>query len=146
MIKKSMEKVGLGVIFDMDGADNLIIDLYEAGTLLSIGSSAPMENIRAVMSATHRDIYFKVITDASEVNRGKPDPEIFLKTAGKMELPPERCAVVEDAHAGVRAGRSAGCAVIALTGTATREQLEEADLIADSLRELTPDIFKSLLI
>lgn len=63
----------------------------------------------------------------------------------KMGLPPAQCVVVEDAVAGVRAGKGAGCAVVALTGTARREQLFEADLIVDSLRELTPETFKKLV-
>ena len=113
---------------------------------MAIGSSAPPENIQAVLSAFPGDVPFKATTNASEIKRGKPDPEVFLKSAKKIGLPSERCVVVEDAPAGVKAGKAAGCAVIALTGTAPREQLKEADLVVDSLRELTPNIFKNLIL
>ena len=45
----------------------------------------------------------------------------------------------------VRAGKAAGCAVVAVTGTTSRAFLEQADLVVDSLRELTPEIFKDLI-
>ena len=130
---------------EMDGAKDLIAALYKAGALLAIGSSAPPENVQAVLSAFPGDVPFKATTNSSEIKRGKPDPEVFLKSAKKIGLPSERCVVVEDAPAGVKAGKAAGCAVIALTGTATREQLTEADFVVDSLRKLTPDIFKNLI-
>jgi beta-phosphoglucomutase-like phosphatase (HAD superfamily) len=130
---------------EMDGAKELAGSLYKAGALLAIGSSAPPENIQAVLSSFPWDVPFKATTNASEIRRGKPDPEVFLKSAGKLGLLPKRCVVVEDAPAGVKAGKAAGCAVIALTGTETSDHLKEADLVVDSLRDLNPDIFKNLI-
>ena len=130
---------------EMDGAKDLVAELHESGALLAIGSSAPPENVQAILSAFPWDVPFIATTNASEIRRGKPDPEVFLKSASKIDLPPKRCVVVEDAPAGVKAGKAAGCTVIALTGTANREQLKEADLVVDSLRELTSDIFKNLI-
>ena len=84
-------------------------------------------------------------TNGNELTHGKPDPEVFIKTVHKLGLPPERCVVVEDAPAGVMAGKAAGCPVIALTGTAPRDHLDLADLVVDSLRELTPEAFRGLI-
>jgi sugar-phosphatase len=53
--------------------------------------------------------------------------------------------VVDDAPAGVAAAKAAGCAVIAYTGTTTREHRIGADLVVSSLHELTPEIFKNLI-
>lgn len=130
---------------EMDGASELVAALYHADAVLGIGSSGPPENLEVLLRKLPGGRYFTAVTNGSEIARGKPDPEIFLKTAAKMGLPPKKCVVVEDAVAGVKAGKGAGCAVIALTGTAGREQLSEADCIVDSLRELTPDAFKTLL-
>jgi beta-phosphoglucomutase len=130
---------------EMDGASELIASLHEAGAALAIGSSGPPENLEAVLNALPGGMYFLATTNGSEIARGKPDPEVFLTTARKIGLPPERCVVVEDAPAGVTAGKAAGCAVIALTGTATRDRLPGADLVVDSLRELTPKIFKGII-
>ena len=101
--------------------------------------------MRAVLNVLPAGEYIKATTDAGDVTRSKPDPEVFLKAAQKIGLPSGRCAVIEDAPAGVKAGNSAGCAVVAITGTASRQDLSEANLIVDSLRELTPDKLKSLI-
>ena len=130
---------------EMDGASELLAALYKAGAVLGIGSSGPPENLEVLLHKLPGGRYFTAVTSGSEITRGKPDPEVFLKTAAKMDLPPRKCVVVEDAVAGVRAGKGAGCAVIALTGTAEREQLSEADIVVDSLRDLIPDTFKNLL-
>jgi beta-phosphoglucomutase len=130
---------------EMEGASRLVADLHGAGAVLAIGSSGPPQNLEVLLEKLPGGEYFSAVTSGSEISRGKPDPEVFKKTALKMGLPPAKCVVVEDAVAGVRAGKGAGCAVIALTGTARREQLSEADVVVDSLRELTPDTFKELL-
>src|SRR5580692_1710071 len=58
----------------------------------------------------------KIIT-STDITRGKPDPEPYIKGAAILGLPPAECIVVEDAAAGVRAGKAAGCRVIALRTT-----------------------------
>ena len=63
---------------------------------------------------------------SSDVKIGKPDPEPYLKAAAKLGFAASDCIVVEDAPAGVRAGKSAGARVIALLTTATRRDLESA--------------------
>lgn len=130
---------------EMDGASELIARLHEAGAILAIGSSGPPENLAVLLEKIPGGQYFTAVTNGSEITRGKPDPEVFVMTARKIGLAPAQCVVVEDAVAGVRAGKGAGCAVVALTGTARREQLFEADIIVDSLRELTPETFKKLV-
>lgn len=130
---------------EMEGASELIEALHEAGAALAVGSSGPPENLETVLKALPGGMHFTATTNGSDITRGKPDPEVFLTAARKLGLPPERCVVVEDAPAGVTAGKAAGCAVIALTGTTTRGRLASADLVVDSLRELTPETAKNLL-
>lgn len=130
---------------EMEGASELIASLHKAGAALAIGSSGPPENVEAVLKVFPGGMHFIATTNGKEIARGKPDPEVFLRAAHKLGLPPERCVVVEDAPAGVTAGKAAGCAVIALTGTTKREHLAGADLVVDSLCELTPEIVKNLL-
>ena len=129
----------------MDGAAELVADLNQAGIRLAVGSSGPPENVRAVLRVLPGGQYFKATTDSSDVTRSKPDPEVFLKAAAKINMSPEKCVVVEDAPAGVKAGIAAGCAVVAITGTTSRAFLAQADLVVDSLRELNPEIFKDLI-
>ena len=58
----------------------------------------------------------KIIT-STDITRGKPDPEPYIKGAQILGIPPAECVVIEDAVAGIRAGKAAGCRVIALRTT-----------------------------
>ncbi len=82
-----------------------------------------------------------VVVTASDVSRGKPDPEPFLAAAKALGVDPARCLVVEDAPAGLQAGRAAGCATLALATTHAREDLEGAP--ADAIvRDLSSVVFR----
>jgi beta-phosphoglucomutase len=129
----------------MDGAPELIASLHQAGATLAVGSSAPPENVEVVLRNLPGSEKIVAATHGKEVRRGKPDPEVFLLSARKIGIDPRWCVVVEDAPAGVAAGKAAGCKVIALLGTAPREELAHADKIVESLREITPQVVKVLL-
>ena len=130
---------------EMHGAHELLSALHAAGFELAIGSSGPPENVELALEHLGSDLFSAAIT-ATDVTHGKPHPEVFLKAAARLRIAPHNCAVVEDAPAGVQAARRAGMAAIAITGTATREQLAcEAQLVVDSLDELSPEIIASLI-
>ena len=76
---------------------------------------------------------FDVIINGLEVKNKKPDPEIFLKAAEKMNLSPFFCLVVEDAVSGVAAAKAAGAKCLALTTTFPEEKLKGADWFAKNL-------------
>jgi sugar-phosphatase len=67
-----------------------------------------------------------IMVTASDVTRGKPDPEPYLRAAGRLRVPATDCVVVEDVPAGVRAGKAAGAQVIAVTTTFPPEELQQA--------------------
>ncbi len=130
----------------MEGAGHLIQSLSAAGFKLAIGSSGPPENVAVVKEQLPNGNLISATVDGMQVKHGKPDPEVFLTAAQKIDVAPERCAVIEDALAGIEAARRAGMAAIALTGTATREALSErAHLVVDSLNELSPEIIANLI-
>lgn len=87
----------------------------------------------------NREDWFRHIVAAGDVEKGKPDPEVFLKAAEKLEVAPERCVVFEDSLSGIEAGEAGSMKVVALTTTNSREILEKssADLIVDSFNEVT---------
>lgn len=76
-----------------------------------------------------------VVVTADDVERGKPDPAAYLEAARRMGAPPERCLVIEDAPAGVHAGKAAGMTVLGVTTTHRAEELEGADHVARDLAE-----------
>ena len=71
-----------------------------------------------------------MITSAT-VARGKPHPECFLRAAERLGVAPQEALVLEDAPAGLAAGRAAGCRVVALATTMASELLAGVDWIAD---------------
>lgn len=76
---------------------------------------------------------FDAVVAREDCRRGKPDPEPYLRAASVLGLSPPRCVVIEDAPGGVRAAKAAGMACVASTHSCPREQLVEADLVADDL-------------
>ena len=111
-----------------------------------IGTSAPRANVDFTLSRTGLTPYFEVILDESFVSKGKPDPEIYLKTAAALGYAPKDCIVIEDSLAGVESGLSAGSQVVAITTTHTRAELEHAHLVIDDFTQLTPDLLQQLII
>jgi beta-phosphoglucomutase len=129
----------------MDGALDLIDALAANDIPLAVGSSGPPENISLCLEKLGRRENFAAIVTGSDVTRGKPDPQVFQLAASRLGVDPDRCVVVEDATHGVEAANRAGMRSVALVGTTTRDSLSAAHLIVDSLRELTPATFRSLV-
>ena len=89
----------------------------------AIATSAPRANVDFTLLHTHIERFFPIILDDSFVTHGKPDPEIYLKSAAALGLDPAHCVVFEDSLSGVMAGKRAGCKVVGITTTHTREEL-----------------------
>jgi beta-phosphoglucomutase len=129
----------------MDGAVELIEALMASGFAIAVGSSGPPENIALTLEKLGCAEHVAAIVTGADVQRGKPDPQVFQLAAERLGLPAASCAVVEDAVHGIEAANRAGMTSIALTGTMPRGQLAAADLIVDSLRELNPEVIRTLL-
>jgi beta-phosphoglucomutase family hydrolase len=102
-----------------------------------VASSTPRLNIDAVLDLLGLCDAFNAIVSAEDVTHGKPHPEIFLNAAARIKTPRERAVVFEDAHVGIQAAHAAGMRVIAITTTHPVDQLSAADLVVESLDELT---------
>ncbi len=83
--------------------------------------------------------WFDAVITGDQVTRKKPHPQIYLVTAERLRVAPERCIVFEDAPAGVASAKAAGMKCIAVTSSAEAEKLQEADLVVDSLATLSLD-------
>jgi beta-phosphoglucomutase len=128
-----------------DGVEELLADLKNSGFLTAVGSSAPRANLDLVLERVNLRDRFDACVSGEQVTHSKPAPDTFLKAAEELALPPGRCAVVEDAVQGVEAGKAAGMPVAAVTTTRERADLTIADIVVDSLAELTADDFVKLL-
>lgn len=129
----------------LPGALEWLHRLHRRGIPQAVVSSAPRENIEAVLEALGVPGLFQALVSGEEVERGKPDPASFLLAAQRLGMPPERCIVVEDAPAGVEAAHRAGMACLAVATTHPRERLIGAEQVTESLAELPEDTFERLV-
>lgn len=90
---------------------------------IALATSAPLENVDFTLDSTGLRKYFSIISDASMVKNGKPDPEIYLLTAAKLGVQPSDCIVFEDSIAGIQSACSAGMRVIGVATTHKPEEL-----------------------
>ncbi|MBI4603931.1 MAG: HAD family phosphatase [Planctomycetes bacterium] len=123
----------------LDGAVDLIQALAAGGFSLAVGSSGPKANVELVLDVLGVRDRFAALSTGDDVRHGKPNPEVFLKAAGKLCLPAPRCAVIEDAPQGVEAGLAAGSRVVAVATTRPAAELAGAHLVVESLRELSSE-------
>jgi sugar-phosphatase len=77
-----------------------------------------------------------VLITADDVKRGKPNPEVYLLAAARLDVRPEKCVVIEDAPAGISAAHAAGMRVIAVASTHSQAELGEADVRAERLADI----------
>lgn len=94
------------------GLVDLLRQAKALGIGLAIGSSARQGNIDFVLDGLDLRPYFDIIVGAGDVKHGKPDPEMFLKAAAHLGVPPSNCTVFEDAKAGLDAAQAAGMPAI----------------------------------
>jgi mannitol-1-/sugar-/sorbitol-6-phosphatase len=86
----------------------------------------------------------RIMITAESIDRGKPDPEAYLKGAAALGVAPSECLVVEDAPAGAEAARAAGMRLLCLTTTHTAAELEPADLIVADLTQIVVRLDRQL--
>lgn len=135
---------GLRVIEDMEIEDTA--DLKVLPGVKALLESLPPERWAIVTSATHRLMLGRLkaaglpipkrIISGDMVERGKPDPEPYMRGAALLGCKPEECVVVEDAPSGVGAGIAAGSRVLGVLGTHSLSELHEANWVVASLEGL----------
>ncbi|MGL5922635.1 HAD family hydrolase [Chroococcidiopsis sp.] len=124
------EAEDLAGVVEVEGVANLLNSLPERQwAIVTSGTQAIATNrLRHVGLSVP-----KVMITTDDISRGKPDPEGYLKAASRLGVAPERCLVVEDAVAGVKAARAAGMIVVAVATTYQPADLIEADAIVPAL-------------
>jgi HAD superfamily hydrolase (TIGR01549 family) len=109
---------------------------------VAIASSSHRRVIEAAVDALGLHDVFGAIVSSDDVASGKPAPDVYLRAAELLGVPPERCVVVEDSLNGVRAGRAAGAYVVLVPNPSVPpagDARERADLILGRLADLDPD-------
>ena len=114
----------------LPGAMNTLDELRANGIKVAIGSSS--KNTPAILKQIGLHNYFDAVSDGNNITNSKPDPEVFLKAADMLGITYSECMIVEDADAGIEAGRSAGMKTVSVYG-ANGADIEIEDLSKKSL-------------
>ncbi|HET7823002.1 MAG TPA: HAD-IA family hydrolase [Ornithinibacter sp.] len=138
---RDIEVADVDDIVVLPGAEALLAALAAGGVPTAIVTSGTRDLAEARLAATGL-AHPPVVVTASDVDRGKPWPDPWLEGARRLGVDPADCVVVEDAVAGLRAGRAAGCrALVAVLGTTPREELAPlADLVVPDLSHLATSV------
>ena len=126
----------------LPGVASWLERLRASGWRQAIASSAPHANITAIFDGLDLHDAFDAIAGDEDVERGKPDPQVFRIAAAKLYVPPHRTIVIEDAPAGIEGAHRAGMRAI---GVRSGHKDLDADLVVDTLAQLPDDAFDSLL-
>ncbi|TFW33054.1 HAD family hydrolase [Massilia horti] len=109
------------------GFDELIALARQRDIALAVATAAPPANIDFTLDGLDLRRHFDAIVGAADVPRGKPNPDVFLKAAERVNTLPENCIVFEDAPLGVEAARRAGMRAVVLTTTLPAEAFADFD-------------------
>ena len=127
------------------GARNLINKFY-GKFRLCVASSSRIESIKSVLNKFNLESKFEIMISDTEMTKGKPYPDIFLRASALMNVKPEECVVIEDSVAGLKAAKAAGMACIVCPDkfAATKPtKFANADKVVNSLDEITSEIIET---
>lgn len=125
------------VVRFIDGAIELL-ELLHGKTKIALATMSSRRVVDKILSEKRIKTYFDVVVTADEVNKPKPNPEIFLSVAKKLRVDQKDCVVIEDSIFGVRAAKKAKMKCIAVpSGVYNKKELEQEhpDIVVNSLVE-----------
>jgi len=123
----------------MPGAAALVERCVTAGFRTGVGSSGPAANVSLVCEGLGISRLLTAVVSGADVRRGKPDPEVFLIAAQRLEVEPAKCIVIEDAPVGIEAAHRAGMRCVALASSHPETSLSHADRVVCSLGEIAAE-------
>jgi beta-phosphoglucomutase family hydrolase len=123
-------------LMPLAGLRDTIALLEEKHKKLAIATTSNAANREFVLETLNLKEHFPIVVGDTDVTEGKPNPEIYLITAKKLEVEPSKCLVFEDSPPGVAAGKKAGMTVVAVMTAHTDEELKSADFQIKDFTEL----------
>ncbi len=123
----------------LPGVKKFMKRLKEKEIKMAIGSSS--KNAMKILTNLEITDYFDAVIDGNKIERGKPDPQIFIFAAEAIGVYPAQCVVFEDAPAGVEAAHAAGTYII---GVGNEKVLSRANLVIPGFQNIDLDIFDKL--
>lgn len=121
----------------VDGVEELIKYLFDKGIKMVLASSSAMVNINRVFRRFNLDKYFVAKISGADLERSKPDPEIFIRAAELGQTAKAHCLVIEDSDNGVAAANAAGIYVVGYKNPLAADQLlDKADTVITDFKQL----------
>lgn len=117
--REILEREGIQAI---EGVREMLSLIREKGYAMAVASSSPQEMIDWVAEMAGLTGYFDLMYSAERVEHPKPAPDVFLRTAEKMQMCPGECLVIEDSANGVRAAKAAGMTCFGFANPGSGEQ------------------------
>ena len=120
-------------------AKRVLKELRQMNLRLAVATSSVSASVRPFLNRHNLTSSFDVIVTGDEIERGKPQPDIYLRAAEKLSLAADACLVIEDALSGIAAAKAAKMRVVAIPDTRfvdPREFEKEADYLLSSLSEI----------
>ena len=119
----------------MDGFNDIYPILKDRYKLALVTSTGPelVNHIDEILMIRKK---FDSVIISTDTNNHKPKPDPYIKAINNLNFTPNQCVVVEDSIQGIKAGKSAGCQVIALEGSIEKKFLKDADYIISHLSDI----------
>jgi beta-phosphoglucomutase family hydrolase len=121
----------------VDGLLHLLQDLRAHKVPIAIATNSRRPYTNFIIDNLKIREFFKFIVTAEEIDKGKPDPEIYLRAAKGLSIDPKNCIAIEDSLSGIKSAQAAGMKVIAISTTHTTEELGMADEIINSFDDIS---------
>lgn len=123
------ERQARGTLRTFPGLPELLGRLHGQGRRMAVASSGRLPRIRFSLAEIGLDGYFDIVCSATEVEKGKPAPDLFLLAARRLGVPPSRCTVIEDSVPGLQAAVRAGMRGLGFTSSHPAPVLMEAGAV-----------------
>jgi HAD superfamily hydrolase (TIGR01509 family) len=142
LLELENEKEGLfreiykGQVSPINGFLEFFDSLKSEGFLTGIATSAPFANLELIAGKLSLFDRMESILASEDVSKHKPDPEVYLKSAAKLNVEPDFCVVFEDSYSGVTAAKNAGMKVVGVLSSHLKEELPNCDLFIDDFRQV----------
>ncbi len=126
------------------GLPELLFELKSNNVLLGVGSAAPPENVDFVMNSLDLWHYFASVRHSGDVQRGKPDPQVYELLMADLDIKPKDCIIFEDTPTGAMAASATGCKVVVVTTTHSPKEFEDISTILRYVPDFTEITINSL--
>jgi beta-phosphoglucomutase family hydrolase len=112
---------------------------------MAVATAAGSENIRFILGGLNIATFFEAVVGAEDIQKGKPDPEIFFKSAQELHVNPSACIVFEDSPNGVEAARRAGMKAVLITTSHQPEELGDQPALIMAIRDFSTEGLQTVL-